>query len=405
MRLKNLLIISNRFPHSSDEISNIFVKNQVDALAPFFNHIYVLALTPYVPKFLARYASRRASRWARDVYAKNYSYDNIDVHFLKEISFPFDFSRRKRGDKCFYECKMIIDQNEFEFDLIHAHFIWPSGFVGMRLKREYNKPLVITAHGHDIYEIPNWSDWWRNSIRRILNASDIVITVSKKNQSLIKDIGMNMRRVVVIPNGYQHSTFKPISNLKRELVLPNIDPSSKTILTIGNLIPIKGHSYLVDALAKIKRKKISFKCIIIGEGPEQLRIERKIRLLGLQKDVTIVEFRPHAEIPLWMNACDLFVLPSLVEGNPTVLFEALGCGKPFVGTKVGGIPEIINDERLGILVDPADSDALGEALLTALNREWNNGYISDYSKQFTWKEIAKKIGASYDSALIMKANE
>ena len=100
-----------------------------------------------------------------------------------------------------------------------------------------------------------------------------------------------------------------------------------------------------------------------------------------------------------MNACDVFVLPSLSEGNPTVMFEALGCGKPFVGTTVGGIPEVIINEKLGILVEPKDIDGLAKAIVRALETDWDRKYISNYAKQFTWDKIAEKIMEVYREVL------
>lgn len=76
-----------------------------------------------------------------------------------------------------------------------------------------------------------------------------------------------------------------------------------------------------------------------------------------------------------MNACDVFILPSLSEGNPTVMFECLGCGKPFVGTKVGGIPEIINSEDYSLLCEPANPKELAEKILIALDKGWDNEKI------------------------------
>ena len=103
-----------------------------------------------------------------------------------------------------------------------------------------------------------------------------------------------------------------------------------------------------------------------------------------------------------MNACDVFVLSSLNEGNPVVMFECLGCGKPFVGTRVGGIPEVITNEKLGYLVEPKDVEGLANAILKALNKEWDKEYILNYAKQFTWGEIAKNIGRVYNEVLEIK---
>ena len=100
-----------------------------------------------------------------------------------------------------------------------------------------------------------------------------------------------------------------------------------------------------------------------------------------------------------MNACDLFVLPSLSEGNPTVMFEALGCGKPFVGTKVGGVPEVIASDDYGLLVEPADSEDLVEKILVALDREWDREKILTYAERYTWENVAKEIMGVYTQIL------
>jgi glycosyltransferase involved in cell wall biosynthesis len=90
----------------------------------------------------------------------------------------------------------------------------------------------------------------------------------------------------------------------------------------------------------------------------------------------------HDEIPVWMDACDVFVLPSLNEGSPIVMFESLGFGKPFVGTKVGGIPEIITSEDYGLLCEPANQKELAEKILAALDKEWDDEKIRKYAEQF-----------------------
>jgi glycosyltransferase involved in cell wall biosynthesis len=92
-----------------------------------------------------------------------------------------------------------------------------------------------------------------------------------------------------------------------------------------------------------------------------------------------------------MNACDLFVLPSLNEGNPTVLVEAFGTGTPYVGTNVGGIPEVITGEHLGLLCDRGNSKALSEVIIKALKIEWDGAIINNYAQKHTWQNITKKI--------------
>ena len=100
-----------------------------------------------------------------------------------------------------------------------------------------------------------------------------------------------------------------------------------------------------------------------------------------------------------MNAADLFVLPSSDEGNPTVMFEALGIGLPFIGTKVGGIPEVITSEDYGLLVEPKNSIKLANEIIIALNKKWDNKKIRDYAKQFTWGNIASDTVALYNDVI------
>ncbi len=109
----------------------------------------------------------------------------------------------------------------------------------------------------------------------------------------------------------------------------------------------------------------------------------------------MVGWIPDNEIPIYINTSDFFVLPSLGEGNPIVMFEAIGCGKPFIGTKVGGVPEIIASEDYGLLCEPASSEELEKTIMSALNKNWDTFKIKEYAESFTWKNIAKTTKSIY----------
>jgi len=120
-----------------------------------------------------------------------------------------------------------------------------------------------------------------------------------------------------------------------------------------------------------------------------------VRSLNLGSYFHFTGAGPHGEISLWMNAADLFVLPSLSEGNPTVMFEALGVGLPFVGPAVGGVPEIITTEEYGLLCPPRDPECLSEKILIALKKEWNPEKLKKCVEQFTWESIVRQIDRLY----------
>lgn len=174
---------------------------------------------------------------------------------------------------------------------------------------------------------------------------------------------------------------------------------------MGNLVEIKGHKYLIEAMKKVVKRRKDVLCIIVGSGKLKNKLKSQIETLGLKNHVKLVGGKLHQEIPIWMNACDVFVLPSLAEGNPTVMFEALGCGKPFVGTKVGGVPEIIASEDYGISVEFKNPKELAEKILIGVDTEWDYEKIRKYAEQFTWEYIAKEILKTYKTLLMQNEHE
>jgi glycosyltransferase involved in cell wall biosynthesis len=184
-----------------------------------------------------------------------------------------------------------------------------------------------------------------------------------------------------------------LSQCRTALGLPE---DKKILLNVGNLYdPIKGHIFFIEAIGRMVKVRKDILGIIVGSGYLEKPLRELIEELQLSPYIRLVGSKPHPEIPLWMNACDIFVLPSLNEGNPTVMFEAMGCGKPFIGTRVGGVPEVIISDAYGLLVQPADSGELAEKILSALDRKWDQAQILKYSERYTWENIAKEIMSVY----------
>ena len=314
---------------------------------------------------------------------------NVSVFTTPIIYAPIDSQYKKLGNLHFRAAEKVIKKNHIQFDFIHSHFTWSAGYVGVKLKEEYHVPHIVTAHGYDIYSLPFKDKEWREKIEYVLNNSDHIITVSNSNLAFIKQLNV-FTPITIIPNGFSADLFYPRNPSQCRSAL-NIAKNKKIILTVGNLEPVKGQKYLIEAIKTVLSERKDVLCIILGTGRLHKSLHNQIRLLGLEDYIMLIGRRPHDEIPLWINACDLFILPSLNEGNPTVMFEALGCGKPFVGTSVGGVPEIITSDTYGLLVKPADPKDLAEKILLALDREWDQKAILAYAKQFTWENIAKEI--------------
>ncbi|MGA9187610.1 MAG: glycosyltransferase family 4 protein, partial [Methanosarcina sp.] len=281
-----------------------------------------------------------------------------------------------------------------QFDLIHSHFTWSSGYVGAKLKEKYDVPFIVTAHGYDIYTLPFKDDEWKSKIEYVLNSADAIITVSNSNLECIKKLDVKTP-VTVLPNGYREDLFYP-ADLYKSRKLLSLPFDKKIILSVGNLDEIKGHKYLIEALSDIVKKRKDVICFIVGGGKLEGKLNKQIKSAGLQEHVKLVGGKPHNDIPIWMNACDVFVLPSLRESFGVVQIEAMACGKPVVATYNGGSQEIITSEEYGFLVDLANPKSLVENILTALDKKWDDKKIRNHAEQFTWRFISQEILKIYE---------
>ncbi|MDI6877169.1 MAG: glycosyltransferase [Methanomicrobiales archaeon] len=323
--------------------------------------------------------------------------DNVHLHPVGVHYIPVCDYFRKLGEKHYRRVKRQVQSDGIRFDLMHAHFTWPQGYTGLRLKEDYGVPLVLTAHGFDIYELPFQDDAWRESITRVLNAADYIITVSRRNLGCIEHLDVDTP-VAVIPNGFSESKFYPMDPVKCRRML-DLPQDKKIVFTAGNLVEVKGHAYLIEAMERVVRERSDVLCVIVGDGLLRDHLRALIQEKRLEDHVFLAGRQPHHRIPIWMNACDLFVLPSLSEGNPMVLFETMGCGKPFIGSAVGGIPEVIQSEDHGMLMEPKNSEQMAAVILKALDKRWNTEEILQYARQFTWKSIARKTATIYRKCL------
>lgn len=390
LKNKNLLVIPDRY--------NNFVKDPVNITSSYFNQVFVLVrhnpITEISNVLPVNYLKPFRKKTLINLSSKP---ENVTVTLTSLWYAPTDSQYKRLGDKHFKSVDTTIKKKKIEFDLIHSHFTWSMGYVGARLKEKYNVPFIITAHGYDIYDLPFRDEEWSERIEYVLNSADYVITVSNSNLECIKKLDVKTP-VKVIPNGFRPDLFYPKNSeeCKKILQLPS---DKETILTVGNLVEIKGHKYLIEAMNEVVKHRKDVLCIIVGSGKLKNKLEKQIKKLKLEDHVKLVGGKPHDEIPIWVNAADLFVLPSLRESFGVVQIEAMACGKPVVATYNGGSEEIITSGDYGLLVKPANPEELAEKILIGLDREWDYEKIFEYAKQFTWENAAKNILEVYKTVL------
>jgi len=386
----NLLIITPDFPDSTDTyVGGIFIKNFVDTVRSHFSEIVVVAPVLFSGKLIPN-----------DRLCKDYQYDNVSVYYPRCLFLPRCLhlpgitNRAKLSfDTRPYVVERLLRKLGKKFDLIHAHFTWPSAYIGVMLKEKLKIPVITTIH-----EDPAWLSEEDNMnhplVQKAWLNADALLRANTYDVSTLQNYNVNVYRV---PNGFS-TIFRPIDRTacRRALGLPE---DRRIVLSVGNLEIIKGHRYLLSAIKSIISEHPDLLCIIVGNGPQKAALEQQIIDEGLFDHVMLAGNKPHTEIPLWMNACDLFVLPSLNESFGIVQIEAMACGKPVIATNTPGSREIIASDKLGLFCQPENEEELAEKIRMGLQMDWDREEILQFAEKFSWEKVAGDILRVYDTAI------
>ncbi|UCE75376.1 MAG: glycosyltransferase family 4 protein [Methanomassiliicoccales archaeon] len=265
-------------------------------------------------------------------------------------------------------------------DIIHAHFTL-SGLAAVFSQRIGRKRIILTCHGSDINYIPE-SGMVRTISIHTLEKVNKIITVSYALKNKIVDLGISQDKIVIIPNSVDTKRFSP----------RRTKSNGFEILWAGRMVREKGLEYLFQAMIEVIDKIPDVKLILIGDGEQRKYLEKLAVKIGIRDNLHFVGIKEHSAMPDYMAQAKLFVLPSLSEGMPLTLLEAMSSGIPIVATKVGGIPEVVKNGENGILVPPGDSKELSKAIL----RLMENKTLSDELGKNARKLIIDKY--SLDSA-------
>jgi teichuronic acid biosynthesis glycosyltransferase TuaC len=265
-----------------------------------------------------------------------------------------------------------------DFDLIDAHYFYPDGIAAILLGRALDRPVVITARGTDLnvistYAVPRrWIQWAAR------HAAGLVTVSAGLKQRLIA-LGTPPERVRVLRNGVDLAMFRPPAD--REAARRALGFTRPTLLAVGNLIPLKRHALIVEALAHLP----GIDLVIAGDGPERPRIEALVGLLGLADRVRLLGRMEQESLPGIYGAADLLVHPSLREGWPNVLLESMACGTPVLATNFDSAGEIIGAPEAGRVLAEATPTGLAGAVERLLAAPPKREATRDHAEDFDWQ--------------------
>lgn len=391
-RDKSLLVITPDFPDEKNRyIGSLYVKDLVDNLRQFFKEITVIC--PVLFSF---------GIIANDRFCHDYRYDNVSVYFPRCFFVPRIIpvldNRWKLGlDLRPRAVRKCIEKNHITFDLIHAQFTWPSAYCAALLKEQYHVPYVITPH-----EDPGWLqeeiDLHDARMERAWSDANCIMYM---NSLEIPKLKIFNKSTISVPNGY-HPRYHPQDTLACRQSL-KLDHDAKILFTFGILQKRKGLEYLVEAMAIISRSRNDVYCYIGGgaqyEKSYETFLKTKVKELHMEDRIHFLGFMKTLDIPVWLNACDLFVLPSLEEGFGIAQIEALACGKPVIAAKNSGSMDIITDPDVGILCEKADAKDFSRGVLEGLGKNWDVEIILTHAQRYSWGTVCKELVDVYRKVL------
>lgn len=395
----NVLLITNLFPNNKEPNRGIFIRQAAVELIKLCS-LQVVAPVPWFPGFLKVFSKKSNNL---NVISQE-KIDGIITYHPSWVVIP-KFFRSLYGFLFFLSILQKIKEinKGFEIDVIYAPWVYPDGFASVLLGKLLGKPVVLHALGCDVNQYTKYFIR-RQLIRWCLKEADLVISVNNAIKMRIVQLGVREDKVHVVPNGINAGLFRPM-DMKECRKEVGLSQDEKIILFIGSLEEVKGVNYLVEAFYRlIQQGNKGLRLIIIGKGYMENEIKNKVAQWRLQEYISLIGEVHHNSIPVWMNAADIFCLPSIREGMPNVVLEALACRKPVVATTVGGIPEIINCEDLGILVPPHDSLRLSMAFIKMMERINNPAYKSMSNEVISWQDSVTMVFNDLKNVLMNKEN-
>ena len=291
--------------------------------------------------------------------------------------------------------------------VVHTHTS-KAGALGRLAAGLAGVPVVVhTPHGHIFYgHFGRIASWTFVQMERLLArwmTRCIALTEDERQEYRARGIG-RADQVAVVPSSIELDRFQRAGGGERNAFPPGFDcPAGMIIVgSVGWLTPVKGHRYLIEALAKLKPAYPNVCGVIVGSGELHRELETLAEKLGVRSALRFLGKRD--DVAECVAAMDVFVLPSLNEGMGRALVEAMAAGRPVVASRVGGVPTVVEDRVTGLLVPPGDAEALAAAIQLLLDRPaWARELGAAAAKQigdrFSEAAMIRSIESLYEEAL------
>lgn len=389
----NVLTLTSLFPGSANPRHGVFVRERMAAWRSLTGHaVRVVAPVPWYPRWLprGRYGAHADAPITEEF--GGFTVDHPRYVMIPKVGVPAQGLLYERGVRACVR-RHVRDQH---VDLIDAHYAYPDGFAAGLLKERFKKPLVLTVRGTDVNLMPKLRAT-RSQVRFALQAADAVVAVSKDLAAHAIQAGAPEERVRVLRNGVDADKFRPLPRKECRAAL-GLSKDRPVLLSVGFLVPRKGHGLALDALAAFAKETRPF-LLIAGDGPEESALREQIKRLDLTDDVRLLGAIEHDALAAIYSAADLLLLASSREGWANVILEAMACGTPVVATDVEGAREAIATTDVGRVVDDRSAGSIQAALREALLFDFDRDLVRRYAEQMSWDETARGLEGVFQGVL------
>ncbi|MGA7181635.1 MAG: glycosyltransferase [Thiobacillaceae bacterium] len=377
-----LLVFSSLFPHPLQPGGGLFIRERVFRVG---QHLPVVVVSPqpwfpfqrvlrlFKPHFrppAPRYEEQAGIAIFRPCFFSVPGlFKQWDGFFMALGSF-FTLRRLKRDDR---------------FQMIDAHFTYPDGYAATLLGHWFKVPVSVTMRGTEVphSRIPAL----RRRLIKTFQRADRIFSVSSSLRQLALGLGAAESKTQVVGNGVDLDKFIPLDRREARLKF-GVPQRAKVLISVGALVGCKGFHRVIQVLPGLLAHFPDLHYLIVGGASPEGNIETELReqvvRLGLENRVYFLGPLPLDELKWPLSAADGFVLATRNEGSANVFLEAMACGLPVVTTDVGGNAEVVCGPDIGTIVPYGDSLALEQALLSALERDWDRSAIRTHAMNNSW---------------------
>jgi glycosyltransferase involved in cell wall biosynthesis len=264
----------------------------------------------------------------------------------------------------------------------------------VKIAKKFNIASIVTVHGVMAKRGPIMNLGQRIYLytlgSRIFKEATLVRCLTQKDAQEIMSYGCPQDKIRLIPNAVDTDVFRPSSNAEENL-----------IVWTGRLVEEKGLRYLIEAMKLIVNRHRETKLMLVGDGPLKQKLISIVNRYGLLRNVIFTGALSHKQVAVILQKATLFVIPSLKEGMPFALLEAMACGKPVIGSDIPGINDVITHEENGILIPPRNPKVLANAIALLLEdknlrRKLGQNARKLIVEKYNWNVIGKRIEEVYN---------